>query len=182
LEGIRLEEAVARFLVAFFGKTGADPLKTVSMYALGEESGMDRKEAAAAASELIAREYAEIRSLSGAIGITPAGLEAARKLTGRGGAEGPEGCRLGSGPVAGAEELRAAIRVVDELKTRLGKLGLDFDPLAELFADLRTLEAQAASPRPKTAILRECFRSLRDGLQKAGKPEAAAAIRSLLGE
>jgi hypothetical protein len=50
-----------------------------------------------------------------------------------------------------------------------------------LEADLRTLAAQIASPRPKTAIVCACLRSMLDALDPAAH-DGRAAISALLGE
>ncbi len=51
----------------------------------------------------------------------------------------------------------------------------------EFEADLRTIEAQLGSPRPKSAVLREAFRSIAENLggAAAGDP-LPARLRSLI--
>ena len=43
---------------------------------------------------------------------------------------------------------------------QLGHSGPDYETLAELVADVRTIEAQMASPRPKADIVRASLTSL----------------------
>ena len=59
---------------------------------------------------------------------------------------------------------------------------LDFDGLSELMADLKTIDAQLGSSRPKTAIIRECLRSLKSILEAASEGEILVKVRGLLGE
>jgi len=47
-------------------------------------------------------------------------------------------------------------------------------------ADLKTIDAQMISPRPKTAIIRECFRSMKVTLEKAGNTGSLEEIDQLL--
>jgi hypothetical protein len=72
--------------------------------------------------------------------------------------------------------------VIASLKVQTGNFGLDFDTLSELMADVKALEAQLGSPCPKSAIIRECLRSLKAVLEKIGERESLPKIRGLLGE
>jgi hypothetical protein len=71
-------------------------------------------------------------------------------------------------------------QVAADLKVGLGGFGLAVDGLTELLTDLKTIDVQLTSPCPKTAIVRECFRSVRRLLAKAGKGEPAELIRVFL--
>ena len=73
-------------------------------------------------------------------------------------------------------------QIAGELKSQAGNLGLDFDGLSELMADLKTIDAQLTSSRPKTAIIRECLRSIKGILEGVGKGDSLAKVRALLGE
>ena len=61
-------------------------------------------------------------------------------------------------------------------------LSLNFESLSELMADLKTIDAQLSSSRPKTAIIRECLRSLKETLEGLADNESLVKVRSLLGE
>jgi hypothetical protein len=64
----------------------------------------------------------------------------------------------------------------------VSNLGLDFDGLSELMADLKTIDAQLGSSRPKTGIIRECLRSIKAVLEGIGNGDSLVKIRALLGE
>ncbi|WP_373501333.1 hypothetical protein, partial [Desulfococcus sp.] len=84
------------------------------------------------------------------------------------------------GPVI-EEAARGGVEAVAAaLKAGAGSLGLPFDSLTELVADLRTIDAQMFSPRPKSAILRECFDSIRKSLAKVNLMEQVTQIDRLL--
>jgi hypothetical protein len=90
--------------------------------------------------------------------------------------------RLGSSRIIDQSACQAVERVCDGIKAQAGTLGLDFDTLAEVMADLKTIAAQLGSSRPKTAVVREGLRSLEDVLKRfAGNP-GLAGIRALIGD
>ncbi len=69
-----------------------------------------------------------------------------------------------------------------ELKSQAGNLGLDFDDLSELLADLKTIDAQLGSSRPKTAIIRECLGSIKETLEGLADNKSLGQVKTLLGE
>ena len=48
------------------------------------------------------------------------------------------------------------------VKAEVGEQALAYEALAEVMADIRTIEAQLVSPRAKTAVVRACLVGLRD--------------------
>jgi hypothetical protein len=49
-------------------------------------------------------------------------------------------------------------------------------------ADLKTIDAQMDSPCPKTAIIKECLRSIKESLDGQAQSDRFAKISELLGE
>jgi hypothetical protein len=82
-----------------------------------------------------------------------------------------------SSPVNTAE-LQVLVVQVRRLKD---ELALDNEAAAELESDLATVEAQAASSRPKHAILQESLKSIRAILESAGGTGVAASASHLPG-
>jgi hypothetical protein len=76
---------------------------------------------------------------------------------------------------------QAVEQIAAELKQQAGSLGLDFDTLAELMADLKTIDAQLGSSRPKTAIIRECLGSVLEVSKKGGNSKISDRLQSLVG-
>jgi hypothetical protein len=174
------DEQTSRFFSAFLKETGGDPASQVSLYDMGERIGLDRNEASRAAENIMAEGWAEVRTLSGGIGITQKGIDAAAALGG-GGNKGQEVISgLGSGALLEVGARQSVETVVAGLKLRTESAGLGFEVLAEMVADLRTIEAQLASPRPKTAILRACFKSILGLLSSAGVTGKLEPIKQLL--
>lgn len=175
-----LDESGKQFLIQLFKAANGDASAKVSMYEIGETLGMDRGKANFITTELVGFDYVEIRTLSGAIGITEQGLDAARSL----GAESTEQAkilRLGSGPILNGDSKNACDMMVATIKSKASQWGLNFDAMAEIMADLKTIDAQLSSPKPKTSIVRESFRSIQAVIKTTGDTEVAGRIQELVG-
>lgn len=172
-----LKEEDRCFLVEMFRRGDDDPLASVSMHEIGERLKIDRQKSSHISEVLISFGLVDLRSLSGAIALTAEGRQAARAIQATG---GQDGFTLGRGPLLDDVRRQAVETITTDLKQQTGELGLDFDALNELNADLRTIETQLASPRPKTAIVRACFQSIRDVLKSADDAQAVGTINVLL--
>ena len=89
---------------------------------------------------------------------------------------------MGDEPILDQIRCQAVEELMAGFKAKVGNLGLDFDRLNELMADVKTIDAQLESSRPKMAIIRECLRSLKSVLEKVGDDASLGKIRELLGE
>ena len=175
-----IDEEGRSFLLALYEQTEGDSARQVSMYDIGQGLGMERDEASRAGEDLMGAGLVEVRTLAGGIGLTADGVAAARNLSG--GSDEAQGVRLGTDPVMEPTVCQAVTSVTDGLKCEAGKSGFDFEPLTELVADLKTVDAQLMSSRPKTAIIRECLRSIRHTLGRTHLPDWAAQIDRLTGD
>jgi hypothetical protein len=147
------------------------------MYTMGETVGLDRETSARAAEDLIARGLVEIRTLSGGIGLSE---EGASLLAGT--EESVAADRLGTTSPLNPPQHEVVERTLTRLKTDLGERGLPFETLSEMIADIRSIEAQLASPKAKTEIIRACFTSLRDAARDARQAEWQQILEKLLEE
>ena len=170
-----------QFLIQLFEQTKGDSAVQVSMYDIGDQLGLDRDIASTAAQELIGAMLVEIRTLSGGIGISADGLQTARKLIGPAASSGDEFAKLNDAPLLNSSGRQAIEQIASELKNQAGSLGLDFDTLTELMADLKTIDAQLGSSRPKTAIIRECLGSVLAVINNTGDNKIYDRIRTLVG-
>ncbi len=170
------------FLIELCEQTKGDPSVQVSMYDIGAALGLDRDDAKRIAEALISWELVEIRTLSGGIGICEEGIAEARRI-GAGSPTSQEAAlKLGAAPVID-ETIREGIeQIILDLKSRAGSMGLAYEALTEYVADLKTIDAQLGSSRPKTAILKECFRSIKDVAEKVGAKDSVAQIKALIDE
>ncbi len=175
-----LDDAGQQFLIQLFEQTKGDVSIQVSMYDIGGLLGMDRDASSAVAQELMGLQLAEIRTLSGGIGISADGAEKVRDLMGTPATDNSAYTKLGDDPVLDPGGQQAVALIVSELKKQTGLPGLDFETLRELMADAKTMEAQLDSSRPKTAIIRECLRSVLGVVDKAGDSRISGLIRALL--
>jgi len=177
-----LDEIGQQFLIQLFEQTGGDSFAQVSMYDIGEGVGLDRDSSSRVAETLIGLQLVEIQTLSGGIGISTEGANEASRLTGGVSPAGISPGKLTDQPVMDPISCRGVEQAAGELKSQAGNLGLDFDGLSELMADLKTIDAQLGSSRPKTAIIRECLRSLKEALEGSVENEILLKIKRLLGE
>ena len=182
MDNSELDDIAQQFLIQLFGQTQGDVSIQVSMYDIGGLLGMDRDTASRVAQELMGQQLAEIRTLSGGIGISTDGAARIQNLMGPMASDTSESEQLGDGPVLTSGGQQAVVQVVSELKNQTGSLGLDFDTLGELMADLKTVEAQLNSSRPKTAIIRECLRSVLSVVEKAQSRQMVDRLRNLVKE
>ena len=170
-----------QFLIQLFEQTKGDSAVQVSMYDIGDQLGLDRDIASTVAQELIGSMLVEIRTLSGGIGISADGLQMAQKLIGPAASSGDEFAKLDDAPVLNSSGRQVVEQMASELKNQTGSLGLDFDTLTELMADLKTIDAQLGSSRPKTAIIRECLRSVLAVCKNSGDNKIFDRIRTQVG-
>ncbi|MGD8521226.1 MAG: hypothetical protein PVF56_08800 [Desulfobacterales bacterium] len=177
-----VDETTRQFLLQVFQETNGDTSVQVSMYDIGEALGLDRDAALNVAEALIGLQMVEIRTLSGGIGISPDGIAEMQQVFGDRIAPDNQVIRLGDEPILDQIRFQVVEELIASFKARVGNLGLDFDRLNELMADVKTIDAQLESSRPKAAIIRECLRSLKSVLEKAGDDASLGKIRELLGE
>ena len=170
-----------QFLIQLFEQTKGDSAMQVSMYDIGDQLGLERDIASTVAQELIGSMLVEIRTLSGGIGISGDGSQMAQKLIGPAASSGNEFAELDDAPLLNSSGRRAVEEITSELKHQAGSLGLDFDTLTELMADLKTIEAQLGSSRPKTAIIRECLCSVLAVCENPTDNKISDRIRTLIG-
>ncbi|MGD9081651.1 MAG: hypothetical protein PVG96_20065 [Desulfobacterales bacterium] len=182
MTGSELDETGQQFLIQLFEQTSGDSTTQVSMYDVGEGLGLDRDTSSRVAETLIGLQLVEIRTLSGGIGISTEGANQVKRLTGSVSHADGSPSKLTDQPVMDPISCQGVEQAAGELKSQAGNLGLDFDGLSELMADLKTIDAQLGSSQPKTAIIRECLRSIKGVLEGAAKAEILIKIRALLDE
>jgi hypothetical protein len=172
-----LDSAARELFQALNRSTGGDTAAKVSMYAIGETIGLDRETSARAAEDLIAQGLAEIRTLSGDIGLSEQGADLVAETGGRETRRG-----LGTESPLTSWQRDLVEQSLTHLKAQLGGRGLSFEVLSEMTADIRTVEAQLTSPKAKTAIVRECVASLLQTAQSARQTEWQRILEDLLGK
>lgn len=76
-------------------------------------------------------------------------------------------------------DISAVCRFIAELRKQRKKLNLSEDSENELDAELKTVEAQVESPKPKTGVIRESLNSIKRILEGAGGGIAAQILMQL---
>lgn len=175
-----VDEIGQQFMIRLFEHTRGDSAAQVSMYDIGGLLGLERGAASKVAESLMGLQLVEIRTLSGGIGISATGSKMAQNLIGPMAPDAGAPLKLGNERVLTSAARRAVEQVVAEVKDQTGSLGLDFDGLTELMADLKTIDAQLGSSRAKTAIVRECLRSMAAVAKHSGSRAIYERLRTLL--
>jgi hypothetical protein len=177
-----VDETGKQFLIRLFEKTHGDSSVQVSMYDIGGQLGLERDAASSVAERLIGSQLVEIRTLSGGIGISATGSELVQDLIGPLAHDAGQPIKLGDEPLLNSAARQAVEQIITEIKAQVGTLGLGFDTLTELLADLKTIDAQLESSRPKTAIIRQCFVSVCGVLKAKPNNSLNSKVNGLLGK
>lgn len=149
--------ATKAYLFQLYSMAQGDPLVQVSMYEVGEILGLEKAEAGTLAEALFIEGYAELKTLSGGIGITRQGLAA---LDMKINYQGDEALQLGSGPVMEDQGKESLGKILGEIKAFMEGGKTPYVQLEEMVMDIKTIEIQMLSPQPKTGIIREILRSI----------------------
>lgn len=170
---------VKRYLTELCKKTQGDTGAQVSMFEVGEAIGLEKTDAGMMAEELIVEGLAELRSLSGGISITAQGLEMIQGTAGGPALKG-SGLQLGSEQVLGEQGRQAVEIIIRDIRGALVSGKTTFGQMEEIVIDIKTIEIQMLSPRPKTDVIRAACRSLQAGLTAFGFGKLAAEVDSLI--
>ncbi len=168
------------YLEELYRQTGGDTEVQISMYELGEAIGYNKAEAGSLAEQLMVQGQVELRTLSGGISITSEGL-AMLGIAVPSPRAADSGRKLSHGPVADDTDRQLVHLLVDNVKSEISGLGLEYHVLEELVLDLKTIEVHMLSPKPKTAVLREIFRSLQNVLDTAKAENIVVQLRNVIG-
>jgi hypothetical protein len=153
------------YLNQLYAMTDGDTNTQASMYDIGAALGVEKSEAASLAESLFIQELAELKTLSGGIGITAKGVKALGKASPS--SSQPQALSLGRDPVLSAETKKRVTGVLTDIKTVLEKEKSSYPWIEEMVLDIKTMEIQLLSPNPKTGIIREIFKSMHGNLKQS---------------
>jgi hypothetical protein len=182
MDNSELSETGQQFMIQLFEQTRGDQAVQASMYDIGGLLGLERDAASRVAEELIGLQLVEIRTLAGGIGISAAGSELMQDIVGPPASEVGEPSNLGDERLLNSAGRQAVEQITADIKDQTGTLGLDFDTLTELMADLKSIDAQLGSSRPKTAIIKACMHSICSVVKKTTNSGLAGRISGLVGD
>jgi hypothetical protein len=162
------------YLAELYQRTAGDVSVQVSMYEVGAAVDMEKTAAGKLAEDLIGDGLVEVKTLSGGIGITALGIEQVQAAGLAGGAAAP--VALGDSPLLEGENKAAVVSLVRDIKSAVSQQSAPYDSLEEMVIDIKTLEVQLLSPRPKTAIVREILLSVGQALKSIGQVDLSDTI------
>ncbi len=167
------------FLFELYTMTGGNVDEQVSMYDVGSHLGLEKSEAGTLAEGLFIQGYAELKTLSGGIGITVQGLE----LLDIKPSVSPEDSQLalGDAPILQPEKCHGVSQLLQDIKEQVPAMTADDTRLKELTVDIKTIEIQLTSPAPKTRIIKEALRSLQMNLTQTTLTDLAARLAAVAG-
>lgn len=167
------------YMLELYQMTSGDINAQVSMYDVGAAMGLEKNDAGKLAEDLIGHGLVAVKTLSGGVGITDLGIEKAQSAAGA----GPTAAAttdLGKGPVMEEKTIEAMAPLIKEIQTRISRNEAAYGQIEEMVMDLKTMEVQLLSPRPKTAIVREILRSLHATLNATGESDITEKIGKML--
>ncbi len=164
------------YLYELYTRTGGGLDAQVSMYDVGQALGMGRNEAGTMAESLYIQGLAELKTLSGGIGITREGLTVLDITKD----DGPDASlSLGKGPVLDDQGRTAIDIILPEIKKNLADNKMAYPQIEEMILDIKTIEVQMLSPKPKTAIIREVLKSIYAGFETSGPKGLSERLKGL---
>jgi uncharacterized protein YlxW (UPF0749 family) len=173
------EQRSEEFLVELYRMTKGDLNGQVSMHDIGSAIGMEKSESGSLAEDLIMSELVELRTLAGGVCLTGKGLEVLQK---KGLVDAPalQVLRLSGKPVLSEDDQNVVAELVKEVKAALSQAQAEYDSIEEVVIDIKTLEVQLLSAKPKYVIVQGVFRSLHKALVDLQQDDIAAKLGTIL--
>jgi len=158
--------------------TNGDPAAQVSMHEVGDALGIENDEASQMAEILFMGGQAELKTLSGGIGITAMGMKALGVTPAP--ALGDKTQALGNEVVLSDRDRETVETILAEVKSVLASKKAAYQLLETLVMDIKTIEVQMLSPAPKTAVVREVLSSIVLTLPKTDFQEISNRIAGMV--
>jgi flagellar basal body rod protein FlgF len=174
-----LNQSEREFLLQLYQQTNGDLSRQIESAVIGTSLGLDRSSSRKISEELMGHGFVAVKTLSGGIGITADGLAEAMRL-----GSGSQTAQpiLGKAPVIDVDERKKTEKALMDLKKAISQSRLDYDAMAQVVIDMKTVEVQLLSPKPKTGIIKACLRSMNRVLKLTGESECVNIINNLIGE
>lgn len=170
---------VSSFMLRLYELAEGDTKAQVNSAEIGDAVGLDKGAASALAEDLMIEEWVELKTLSGGIGITSKGIEA---LTKKGFISAPSSSTysLSSSLVVTDQDIENLHAALHDIKGVIATLTLEYSALEELVIDIKTIDTQLFSPKPKTAIFKQILRSIAASLETAGEQKISSQLFSMV--
>lgn len=168
------------FLVELYNRTEGSEENQVSMHDVGAALGMDKSQAGALGEELIVEGLADLRTLAGGIAITSQGLEMLQKAGLITAVIAKSDFQLSGGPVLQEADHEEIEKILEKIRQAVSQQTAAFEVLEEIVIDLKTIEVQLLSPKPKTAVVCQVFSSLQSSLKELGLDELSTIFAGVI--
>ncbi len=170
---------IRAYLVQLNTMTGGDPEVQVSMHEVGAALGLGENDAGLMAETLFIGGHAELKTLSGGIGITVMGLETLGITPNI--VNEDHALSLSYDTILNDQDKQNVETLLSEVKSGLVSGVEDYETMETVVMDIKTIEVQMLSPRPKTAVVRAVIKSIQDGFPSKAFPELSARLSAMAG-
>lgn len=159
-----------KFFDALVTAVDADAGQQVSMYDIGDKLGLEKDASQSVAQDLMAEGVAEVRTLSGAIGLTAEGITKAGAL---GGNQPKSAALLDIRVDADGLLDETGCQAIAEFQHRLSEAMAESDLKGNAWqvaiTNLKVVDLCLTSPQPCWSIMRESYLSMQAAAQKASR-------------
>lgn len=166
------------YLFELYTMTRGDTDAQVSMYDVGEVLGLEKAAAGSMAEDLFIQGFAELKTLSGGIGITREGMRVLDVNIPPG--PGDEFLQLGTATILEDPGKTAVDKILQDIQETISRTNHPYEHLEEMVVDIKTIDVQMLSPFPKTQIIREILRSLHTRLTGSGPADLVEKLDRLI--
>lgn len=189
-----------QFLHRLYEKTEGNEREAINMWDLGNELGFERAETDKISQYLVGEYLMEYAGMGGIIRITHQGIIEVENAISH--PEEPtqyfppvniisihhmQNSQIQQGTVESTQSQHIESKTkndisefVELVKAKLSDLCLDAEDMAEIEADINTVQSQVSSSRPKKSILRECLSSMQRVLEGAAGSVVAQQLIPLI--
>ena len=177
-----MDDICKKFLLNIYKQVNGDVSVKVSVYDTGTDMGIEKDKALSITQLLVGYGMLELVSLSGSVCLTEAGrteLVTSGEINKQ---DDKTGVFIKDTYVLDKNIHQVIELLVAQIKIFAGSESMAYELLEELFADIRTIDAQLLSPRPKTVIIKKCMESMALIIEKTEGEELLCKIRNILGK
>lgn len=154
-----------------------DMQQQISMYDIGDNLGLDKSETESLAQSLYIQEFAELKTLSGGMVITVKGL----KSLGKSVEPAVDGLyALTDGLILTDEDREYLNQLLTDVKNLVPDLRLKYELINELVIDIKTIEVQLLSEKPKTGVIKEVCKSMIPNLSESVSADILTKIKHMI--
>lgn len=168
---------IESFLFELYTQTGGDTEAQVSMHDIAAKLGIDQDQVATLAESLYIQGYAEMKTLSGGMGITARGMKLLN-IKPPGSAQNVY--NLPHLENLGEEDKKAIEKVLENLKDSTNLMKAQFSFWEQFVLDVKSIELQLMAPLPRTEVLRQLFISIKNNLPSQINDQTSQLIEGLL--